>query len=280
MTRSSHGGAFRITGAVWEESLKEPVMWRFDDFLLLAWTNGLTNSRVSGDSNIRDAVTGRCYAISRRSADVFQMLLQWRHNERNGVSNHQSPMSRLLMQPFVRAQIKENIKTPRHWEEFLTGFPSQRVSKAENISIWWRHHTNICRDRRVSNAISSVKLCHVFKRRATETRGRFYASVINRPSKVGLEHMPRDFSVWGFYIIPVCLCLHKTWKLEEMCMILCDNIYYVELQTIHFYEPQGEASWLTYQVRAAWIRTHMLRKVWDEITTCKDDLSVPYSMDT
>ena len=35
--------------------------------------------------------------------------LQWRFNERNGVSN------RLFTQPFFQAQIKDNIKGPRHW---------------------------------------------------------------------------------------------------------------------------------------------------------------------
>ena len=47
--------------------------------------------------------------------------------------------------PFFQAQIKENIKAPRHWSlcgEF-TGdrwVPVQRASYAENVSIWWRHH--------------------------------------------------------------------------------------------------------------------------------------------
>ena len=45
----------------------------------------------------------------------------------------------------IQAQIKENIKAPRHWPlcgEFTgTGeFPAQRSSNAENVSIWWRHH--------------------------------------------------------------------------------------------------------------------------------------------
>ena len=42
-----------------------------------------------------------------------------------------------------QAQIKENIKAPRHrslWREFTGEFPAQRVSNAENVSIWWRHH--------------------------------------------------------------------------------------------------------------------------------------------
>ena len=54
-------------------------------------------------------------------------------------------MGTLASQPFIRAQIKENIKAPRHWPlcgKFTgTGeFPAQRVSNAENGPIWWRHH--------------------------------------------------------------------------------------------------------------------------------------------
>ena len=56
-----------------------------------------------------------------------------------------SPASRLFTQSLIRAQMKENIKAPRHWPlcgEFTgTGeFPAQRASNAENVSIWWRHH--------------------------------------------------------------------------------------------------------------------------------------------
>ena len=40
---------------------------------------------------------------------ISNIELQWRHNERDGVSN------RLFAQPFVQAQIKENIKAPRYW---------------------------------------------------------------------------------------------------------------------------------------------------------------------
>ena len=39
--------------------------------------------------------------------------LQWRHNERDGVSNHQ-PYDCFLNRLF-KGKFKENIKTPRHW---------------------------------------------------------------------------------------------------------------------------------------------------------------------
>ena len=56
-----------------------------------------------------------------------------------------SPASRLFTQSFIQAQIKENIKAPRHWPlcgEFTGAgkFPAQRTSNAENGFIWWRHH--------------------------------------------------------------------------------------------------------------------------------------------
>ena len=69
--------------------------------------------------------------------------LQWRHNGRDGVSNHQ-PCECLLGRPIRRRS--EKTSTPR-----VTGlcvgnspetgeFPAQMTSKAENVSIWWRHH--------------------------------------------------------------------------------------------------------------------------------------------
>ena len=69
--------------------------------------------------------------------------LEWRHNERDGVSNHQ-PRECLLNRLF-RRRSKQTSKLR------VTGlcagnspvsgdFPAQRASNAENVSIWWRHH--------------------------------------------------------------------------------------------------------------------------------------------
>ena len=43
----------------------------------------------------------------------YQGTLQWRHNDHDGVLK--SPAPRLFSQSFIQAQIKENIKAPRHW---------------------------------------------------------------------------------------------------------------------------------------------------------------------
>ena len=73
----------------------------------------------------------------------FHVTLKWRHHECDYVLSHQ-PHDCLLNRLF-KVQIKENIKTPRHWPlcgEF-TGdrwIPSTEGSNAENVSISWRHH--------------------------------------------------------------------------------------------------------------------------------------------
>ena len=57
-----------------------------------------------------------------------------------------SPASRLFIQPFFQAYIKQNIKAPRHWpcegnSQWTGEFPAQMASNAENVSIWWRHNS-------------------------------------------------------------------------------------------------------------------------------------------
>ena len=65
-----------------------------------------------------------------------------------GAMAYQITRLTLFTQPFIQAQIKENIKAPHHWPlcgEF-TGhrwIPAQMASNAENVSIWWRHDYHV-----------------------------------------------------------------------------------------------------------------------------------------
>ena len=71
-----------------------------------------------------------------------------------------SPASPLFTQPFIQAQIKENVKAPCHWPlcgEF-TGNSAQMASNAANVSIWWRHHDLILPE--YSNL--STQTCPIF----------------------------------------------------------------------------------------------------------------------
>ena len=71
------------------------------------------------------------------------VTLQWRHNECDGVSNHQ-PHDCLFNRLF-RLRSKKTSKLrltdlcAGNWP--VTGeFPAQRASNAENVSIWWSHN--------------------------------------------------------------------------------------------------------------------------------------------
>ena len=73
----------------------------------------------------------------------LKFILQWGHNERDGVSNHRR-LDCLLNHLFWRRSKK--ILRPRvtghcAGNSPVTGeFPAQSSSNAENVSIWWRHH--------------------------------------------------------------------------------------------------------------------------------------------
>ena len=74
---------------------------------------------------------------------LVKFALQWRHNERDGVSNHQ-PHDCLLNLLFKRRSKKISklrVTGLCAGNSPVTGeFPAQRASNAENVYIWWRHH--------------------------------------------------------------------------------------------------------------------------------------------
>ena len=71
------------------------------------------------------------------------IALQWRHNDHDGVSNHHPYdclpnrifrcRSKKTSKPRVTGLCEEN-------SPVIGEFPAQRVSNAENVFIWWRHH--------------------------------------------------------------------------------------------------------------------------------------------
>ena len=88
--------------------------------------------------------------------------LQWRHNGRDGVSNHQH-LDCLLNRLFWRRSKKTSKLRVTGFCEGnspVTGeFPSQRASNTENVSIWRRHHEHFSM---IDSYISSYVLCVVY----------------------------------------------------------------------------------------------------------------------
>ena len=95
------------------------------------------------------------------------ITLQWRHNGRDGASNHQ-PLDCLLNRLFGR-RLKKTAKlriTGLCAENSpVTGeFPAQVASNAENVSIWWRRHETqplLYRGRLYSTIVDNHKLFHI-----------------------------------------------------------------------------------------------------------------------
>ena len=91
--------------------------------------------------------------------------LHWRHNERDGVSNHQ-PYDCLLKRLFRHSSKKTSKlrvtglcegNSPVTDELF-----AQRASNTENVSIWWRHHgvcTVACRVLKSGNKSHDPRNC-------------------------------------------------------------------------------------------------------------------------
>ena len=77
---------------------------------------------------------------------VHSPRLQWRRNERDGVSNHQ-PHDCSLNRLFRRRSKKiSKLRVTGLCEGIhpVTGeFPAQRTGTADNVPIWWRHHEEI-----------------------------------------------------------------------------------------------------------------------------------------
>ena len=97
---------------------------------------------IKQNFSMRSLDTTLSMSLILRYCDIISAL-RWRHNDRDGVSNHQ-PRDCLLNRLF-RRRSKETSKlcvsglcaanSPGTGE-----FSAQMASYAENVSIWWCHH--------------------------------------------------------------------------------------------------------------------------------------------
>ena len=106
-------------------SVKRPMVWR------------------GGCAGSGDYFTNGVRAHNWHFWDLSMLSLHWRHNELDGVSNHQ-PHDCLLTCLFRHISKKTSkLRVTGLCEGNSPGtgeFPAQKASNAENVSIWWRHH--------------------------------------------------------------------------------------------------------------------------------------------
>ena len=122
-------------------------------------------------------------------AGTLSKTLHWRHNEREGVSNHRR--CNCLLNRLFRYRSKKTSKLRAtglcEGNPAVTGglcegnppvtggFPSQRACNAENASIWWRYRTKRPRHRRsifLSSGVANfIKMTFRFQWNASTTHG-------------------------------------------------------------------------------------------------------------
>ena len=109
------------------------------------------------DDNTIDALI---VAIVDVAGYTYEYLIsfQWRHNERDGVSN----LQRLDCYSIVCSGADQRKHQSTASLTFVRGnspmtgeIPAQRDSNAENVSIWWRHH-----DQLLWSVVINVNLFH------------------------------------------------------------------------------------------------------------------------
>ena len=102
----------------------------------IVWGTFLTN-------HFKDYKNANNFTILESAFHTVIFSLQWRHDERDGVSNRH-PQDGLLNRLFRRRwrrTSKSRVTGLRAGNSSVTGeFSAQRASNAKNVSIWWRHH--------------------------------------------------------------------------------------------------------------------------------------------
>ena len=107
------------------------------------WRHWATKLQISSNHGIRFNEMS-----TTSSLEKSPILIWWRMHHSGvimGAMASQITSLTIVYSPFIQAQIKENIKAPRHWPlcRKFTGdrwIPRTNDSNAENVSIWWRHH--------------------------------------------------------------------------------------------------------------------------------------------
>ena len=153
-----------------------------------------------------------------RDSTTFGNALRWRHNGRDGVSNHRR-LGCLLNHLFMRRSKKTSklrVTGLCEGNSPVTGeFPAQKplkASNAENVSIWWRHHRRqtVFATRNLTKQLTK---CVIKVQPTTWTRH----IVTENMTAMGKVDIFMWHSIWWWMIIPFTISscvppnlLHKT----------------------------------------------------------------------
>ena len=107
-------------------------------FLIYIWP--MPCQRIQSMVSVKHRSPSMALTLKELGILNYNFTLQWRHNERDGVSNHW----RLdcLLRRGSKTTPKLNVTGFWEGNSPVSGdFPAQRASNAENVSIWRHHHS-------------------------------------------------------------------------------------------------------------------------------------------
>ena len=183
--------------------------------------------------------------------------LRWRHNGRNGVSNHQ-PHDCLLNRLFRRRSKKTSklrVTGLWAWNSPGTGeFPAQMASNAENVSIWWRHHAQISFwGTRTSNELRWYMIGYQIGHYSgviMSAMARLYAEPsVQAHIKENIK-APRHWPLWPVDSPHKGPATRKMFPLDDVVMV----------------NTRCPFDWHVLTLIPAWISNYSRYKVWDDIT--------------
>ena len=161
-----------------------------------------------------------------RSTMASQISLQWRHNERDCVSNHRrlDSLSKRLFRRRSKKTSKLRFIGLCEGISLVTGeFPSQRASNAENVFIWWRYHEQPYEcllnrlSRRRSKKTSKLRVTGLWEGNSPVT-GEFPAQRVSNADNISIWW--RHYVNANSYITLVFMCtsIMFPWKWQ-----ICNN---------------------------------------------------------
>ena len=110
----------------------------------------LVDGRTDGQTQATTIPEGQYWPRVINQTGIFYsnpMSLQWRHNGREGIPNHQ-PYNCLLNRLFKHRSKKTSKLSVTGLcagnSPVTSEFPAQMASNAGNVSIWWCHHGDKC----------------------------------------------------------------------------------------------------------------------------------------
>ena len=211
----------------------QPITWTHAAPLSNEPWEGITKQRFSSNEiNLNMSVKWQTFS--------YGLTLQWRHNERDGVSNHRhlDCLLNCLFRHKWKKTLRLRVAGLCEGNSPVTGvFPEQRASNAENVSIWWRHHECGLRVRpgNVNMWAGFVRCQAIYWRGHIEIHSK-HPNTLRPKDALGCQQMFGTIA-WGLLAIVPSHYLNQCWLINPHL----SRMIYVFIATQNKWNNQGKS---------------------------------------